>query len=392
MSLFICMKKFFVIIFVLLVLVGSGLFVYYYLMPKLAAYQVDKAEKALEEAQDQATQGVIEARRQAQTKQTEEVNPFDKDGKVHVLLLGLDKRVGQASGHCDVIQMINIDKTKETVNIMALPRGTYSPLPPGKGTTSTDYYVSNACGLGGLDYGIKQIEKILGQKADYIVVVGFSETLGILRTLNLPTTETLQWLRTRHVYAIGEPQRAHNHSTFLKQVMTKYIPKEKTKLDTPLQYIVYKIVQTDLTFDEAVVIGDALRAMDLEHNPDKITLSMRPSHPVQDIPYDPEHLNIKPGVDTQESIQKKLFDTIAQKKNDKEFIMWAFDNDLWLQVDDAQKRESTHFEFLEKYLKFIENAEKRKELIADYILEMEHRELPIWQEKGKQLLKKEVEA
>ncbi len=390
MYLLICMKKFFAIVLVLGILFGSGAFVYYYLLPTLAEYKADKAEKALLEAQEKATQSVIDARREAQTQHSQDVDLFDKEGKVRVLLLGLDKRVGQTSGHCDVIQMITIDKTKESVNIMALPRGTYSPLPPGKGTTSTDYYVSNACGLGGLEYGITQIEKILGVKADYLVVVGFSETLGILRTLKLPTTETLQWLRRRQVYAIGEPQRAHNHSTFLKELMVKYIPKDKTLFDTPLQYILYKTVQTDLSFDQAVTLGETLRSMKLSEHPDKITLSMRPSHPVQDIPYDPEHLNIKPGTDTVESIQKKLIESIEQKKNDKEFIMWAFDNDLWLQVEDEQKREAYHYEFLEKYLSYITEKEKRQELIADYILEMQNRSLTVWEEKGKQLLKKEL--
>ena len=383
------MKKVLTILCVVLLLVGLGAFAQRYIAQGISSYQAAEVERREIQKQEDATVAVIEARREAQVK-TQEVNPFNKDGQVNVLLLGLDKRVGQTSGHCDVIQMIHIDKNKQQVNITALPRGTYSPLPPGKGVTSTDYYVSNACGLGGLDYGITQIEKILGQKADYIVVVGFSETLGILRTLDLPTTETLQWLRQRQGYAVGEPQRAHNHSTFLKQVMTKYIPKEKSKIDTPLQYIMYKMVQTDLTFDEAEAIGDALRAMDLEKNTDRITLAMRPAHPVTDIPYNPEHLNLRPGKDTPESIQKQLLTSIEQKKNDKTFIVWGFENDLWLQVEDSEKREAVHYEFLVKYLEGVSDREKRKELIADYILEMEHREQSEWMEKGKQLLKKEI--
>jgi hypothetical protein len=46
--------------------------------------------------------------------------------------------------------------------------------------------------------------------------------LGILRNLKLPTTDTLRWLRHRQGYAIGEPQRAHNHSTFLKQLILRF--------------------------------------------------------------------------------------------------------------------------------------------------------------------------
>jgi len=384
------MKRVFTILGVVLLLGGLGAFAQHYIVQGFSSYQAAEAERLKTQKQEDATLALIEARREAQTHTSKTVDPFGADGQVNVLLIGLDKRVGQTNGHCDVIQMIHIDKNKEQVNITALPRGTYSPLPPGKGTTSTDYYVSNACGLAGLEYGITQIEKILGQKADYLVVVGFSETLGILRTLDLPTTETLQWLRRRQMYAIGEPQRAHNHSTFLKQVMTKYIPKEKSKLDTPLQYIVYKMVQTDLSFDEAEVIADTLRSFDLEKNPDRINLAMRPAYPVQDIPFDPEHLNIQLGKDTVESIQQQLLSAVEQKKNDKSFIVWAFENDLWLQVEDAQKREALHYDFLVRYLEGVSEKEKRQELIADYILEMEHRELPDWKEKGKALLKKEI--
>jgi len=383
------MKKVFLIILAFAVLGGLGFFAEHYIVQGISSYNQNQAERKEVLKQEDATVAVIEARREAQVKKTE-VNPFNKDGQVNVLLVGLDKRVGQTSGHCDVIQMIHIDKTKQIIKITALPRGTYSPLPPGKGTTSSDYYVSNACGLGGLEYGIKQIEKILGQKADYIVVVGFSETFGILRTLDLPTTETLQWLRQRQGYAVGEPQRAHNHSTFLKETLTKYIPKEKNKFDRPLQYIVYKMVQTDLSFDEAEAIADALRTMDLDKHPERIELAMRPAHPVKDIPFDPQHLNLRPGKDTKESIQKQLLTSIEQKKKDKSFITWAFENDLWLQVEDDQKREALHYEFLGKYLEGITEKEKRQELIADYILEMEHLEKPEWMINGKELLKKEL--
>ena len=315
---------------------------------------------------------------------------FHSDGTLRVLLVGLDKRVGQTKGHCDVIQMLTFDKNKGTVNITALPRGTYAPLPPGVAASSTDYYVSNSCGLVSLEYGVKQIEKILGQKADFLVVVGFSETLGILRSLNLPTTETLQWLRQRQGYAIGEPQRAHNHSTFIKSLLTKYIPKEKSQLDIPFKYLMYKTVQTDLSFEQALALEDALRSLQLDTHPEKVTLSMRPAYLVADIVYDPQHLTVRPGADTLESIQKKLFDSIDAQKEKKEFVIWAFENDLWLQVEDAQKREALHFEFLKKYIQTLETKEKRQEVLADYILEMQHREQGEWIEKGKTLLKNEL--
>lgn len=382
------MKKYIFLFFVLILLVGGGVWQYVH-SHSLSSGSVDSTQTVILKAQNEAVEKLLEARQNTRTAASTSTTPFDTEGKVRVLLIGLDKRVGQTVGHCDVIQLISIDQTKQDVTITALPRGTYSPLPPGKGATSTDYYVSNACGLGGLEYGIKQIEKILGQKTDYIVVVGFSETLGILRSLKLPTTETLQWLRRRQAYAIGEPQRARNHSTFIKQLMTKYIPKDKSIFDTAFRHIIYRRVQTDLSFAQAGIIADALGAMDLEANPDRIHLAMKPAHSVQDIPYDPEHLDVK-ATESKEEVQKKLLTTIEQKKDNKEFVSWAFDNDIWLQIEDEQKRESIHYDFLERILKEMGEKEKRQEFITDYILEMQYTGQNEWVKKGKSFLENEL--
>jgi len=329
-------------------------------------------------------------------------DPFGEDGKISVLFLGLDKRAGQTSGHCDAIQFITIDKNKQNIQITAVPRGTYSPLPPGTGKIPSDYYVSNACGLGGLEYGIEQIEKILGQKADYIVTVGFSEVLGILRNLKLPTTETLQWLRLRQGYAIGEPQRARDHSTFLKYLLTNYVPAEITKTDKVFHYLIYKMIQTDLTFSETEKVVAELSKMDLKNNPNKIQLYMRPAYAVQDIAYVPEEVGvyldkmlgaIKWSLSkddyadiTVEEKQAKVKELLAEKKDDPEFIAWAFENNFWLQIEDDADRLAIQYDFLKKYLQLEAAKDKQESIILDYILEMENRGETEWLAKGKKLL------
>ncbi|OIO19220.1 MAG: hypothetical protein AUJ23_02340 [Candidatus Magasanikbacteria bacterium CG1_02_32_51] len=349
---------------------------------------------------------IIKDRQLQEIKIDENVDPFGEDGIVRVLILGLDSRAGQTAGHCDVIQMLEINKNNNTVSITAVPRGTYSPLPFGKANTSTDYYISNACGLAGLDYGIDKIEKILGKKADYLAMVGFSETLGILRNLKLPTTETLQWLRQRQGYTIGEPQRARNHSTFIKGLLTKFLPVKKSKLDIPFHYILYKIVKTDLTFDESEKIVDVLITMDLANHPERISLFMRPSYNVQDIPYDPntagEYVNkmIEPikkylsnksysGV-TVEQIDQRILDTLAEKQNDPEFVKWAYDNQLWLQIEDDIIRMQQQYGIITKYLAGLDDEIKKQQIIADYILEMKYLGLDNWVSIGEDLLKTEI--
>jgi len=365
----------------------------------------EKAAQAIIDKQQEDIKEIISRRQLERTSVGDDEDPFGEDGIVRVLLIGLDSRAGQTAGHCDVIQMIEIDKNNNTVNITAVPRGTYSPLPLGKATTSTDYYVSNACGLAGLDYGINQIEKISGKKADYLVMVGFSETLGILRNLKLPTTETLQWLRQRQGYAIGEPQRARNHSTFIKQLLTKYLPDDHSKIDTAFHYILYKIIKTDLTFAESEKIVDALIDMDIKNNPEKISLSMRPSYNVQDIPYDPDTAGeyVKSMIDpvkgylkgtsytgiTTEEADQRIVDTIDKKISDDEFVLWAYENQLWLQIEDDIIREEKQYEIIWQYLNQV-SEEEQQLIVADYVLEMRYLGLEDWAVKGEDWIKAEI--
>lgn len=355
----------------------------YYASQRFSAYRAVKEEKDRQAAVIDSL--LLDRQANANTSSTD---PFGDDNIARILLVGIDSRAGQEYGHCDAIQLFEIDRAKEAVQITAVPRGTYSPLPPGTGTTSSDYYVSNSCALGGLDYGITNIERILGKQADYIVVVGFSETLGILRYVDLPTTKTLQWLRNRQGYAIGEPQRARNHSTFLKQLLVKMVPEDISKTDKALHYIVYTKVQSDLSFDQAEQLVAALVNMKIADHPEKITLAMKPAYSVQDIPYNPdtidEHLSNTIGRvegwlgadsfsgKSKEEIQTTLLETIEAQYNDLSFMTWAFENDLWLQIEDTEMRETIRWDMLTKYLETLDDTVTEEALLADYILEMQH--------------------
>ncbi|OGH88517.1 MAG: hypothetical protein A3J93_04615 [Candidatus Magasanikbacteria bacterium RIFOXYC2_FULL_42_28] len=368
-------------------------------------YKAQAAERKIIKTQNETIANIINSRRvEAPKEETDDL--FGEDKIARVLLIGLDNRIGQKNGHCDAIQLITLDKNTDTITITAVPRGTYSSLPPGMGVTSSDYYVSNSCGLGGLEYGIKQIEKILGVKADYLVTVNFSETLGILRLLRLPTTETLQWLRNRHGYTIGEPQRARNHSTFIKQMLVKFVSAKMSKIDAALQYIVFKVIKTDLSFAQAQKLLDAVAAMDISNHPEKIKLTMKPFFYVADIVYDPEHIteyldatlgpirhllskNSFTGL-SGESVQANLLAVIEKNKNNAEFTAWAWQNNLWLQIENDEMRLSVQYDLLNSHLQSLSDKKEREAVIADYILEMENRGELVWKEKARVNLAEEL--
>jgi anionic cell wall polymer biosynthesis LytR-Cps2A-Psr (LCP) family protein len=389
------MKKYF---FISLIIIAFSGFLIWFGRLQWENYVEIKASRA----RDQEIDRIIREHHERISANAAGDDLFQGKHSINILLIGLDQRAGQGPGHCDAIQMITIDRNKQSVAITAVPRGTYSPLPPGTGKLPSDYYVSNSCALGGLDYGIAQIEKILGVKADYLVTVGFSEALGVLRNLKLPTTETLQWLRQRHVYAIGEPQRAHDHSTFLKYLLLKYLPTKDSSGDKILHYIIYETVHTDLTFDEAEALVAELTKMDLVDHPDRVRLAMQPAFLVQDIPYVPEDLtkyldktlgNLDKiltkddyAAVTLEETQAKLLLVIDEKKTDVNFNNWAFENKIWLQIEDHDKRMATQHDLLVKYIDQLVSPENKQSFVLDYIVEMENRNEDYWLEEGRKLL------
>ena len=390
-------RSIFVILLVILLIFGGWLTLNFF-----GYNQANKELKAAQKEREQQIENLLDDRRAAITD-NEAADVFGKDGKVSILLIGLDSRLGETNGHCDALQYITIDKNNSSIDITAVPRGTYVPL-PGRGYKPTDYYVSNSCGLVSLEYGIEQMERILGQKTDYIAVVGFSSTVGILRSLDLPTTETIQWLRNRQTYAIGEPQRAHNHSTFLKEILLEYTGDEQSKLDSVWQFLAFKMIDTDLSFDQVKTLISTVGSLNLSNK--DISLHIRPYHDVTDIQYDPDNLakDLDPlqrvvpllseadySGETQAEYQARVLANIKEKLADDEFVDWAYDQFVWMQIDDNDTREFIHFDILKRYIEIIDDKEQTELLLADYINEMEGRELPEWAKKGRAFLEQFIE-
>ena len=391
------MKKKILVLVVILVIGISG----YVVARTVFDMKITKAQKEAEQLREKQVKDIIESRKNVSEESDED--PFGEDNILKVLLLGIDSRAGDTHGHCDAIQMIEFNRNYKTIKITAVPRGTYAPL-PGTGYKPSDYYVSNSCGIVGIEYGIEQIERILGEKADFIAMVGFSEAMGIFRSLDLPTIETMQWLRNRQSFAIGEPQRARNHSTFIKQMFLKLSADENTKWDMGWQYLIFRMVETDLSFSQARVIAGVLDDMNLENEAWRVTLAMRPAFEVAYIPYDEEHLDeqlkrlidpivhLLPEIDysgeSKEAIQKRLLNNINNGLDNAEFVEWAYDNQLWLQIEDDETRDKIHFEIIIKYIDNIDDLEIQEDVLAEFIIEMENRGLTMWVEEGEEYLEK----
>lgn len=361
-------------------------------------------EKVSQEVDNQeAVNSIIEniLSRRAENYQTGEVD-FGDEKQINILLLGLDSRKegDVETAHCDAIHMFTLDIDNWDIRITSVPRGTYSWIPNGP-YAATDYYLANACAFAGLDYGVSQIENIVGVKADYVATVGFSQTMGILRLFDLPATESLQWLRHRQSYQIGDPQRSHNQAVFIKDMIVNHLDKFRSIFGTPMQYLIYNLVDTDMDFATARTLLNGFMIAEIDKRPDDIVLQMKPWYATQDLHFDPENAEeqIQALIDfiapylskddlsgmTTDDMQTIIVDFINEILESDESLEDVVYHELWLQVEDDNVREDLQFKILEKYITEISYGDAI-DMISDYILEKETLGLSDWVQKGKDLL------
>ncbi|OGL83258.1 hypothetical protein A3B32_03715 [Candidatus Uhrbacteria bacterium RIFCSPLOWO2_01_FULL_53_9] len=237
---------------------------------------------------------------------------------LNILVVGIDKRYLAAKQHCDAIHMVHIDTVSETIEIVNVPRGTrvefkhpedWEPEPEllelaraqlaleadgDKDAEQTneeadgvfpdilsepedpvlarawniEQYVANICKYYDFETFVPHIERITGYKADYAVRVGFSEAQAFLRVLRFDPGETLQFLRHRKTYPLGDIQRSYNQAIFIKDVIVTRSD-QALRFPKPARAALFRLLQTDMPFqladallvwvNESAMSGDAAR-------------------------------------------------------------------------------------------------------------------------------------
>ncbi len=345
-----------------------------------------------------AVDAVIAARK-LEVVSAEDV-PFGDASTINVLVLGIDSRKEGKEQHCDAIHMVSINVVDWTVLVTSVPRGTYAYIPPGT-WKENEYYLANACAFAGLDYGVEQIERIVGVKADYVATVGFSQTLGILRAIDMPTTESLQWLRHRQSYAIGDPQRSQNQAVFMKDVALRLLD---GGIPDVLFHVLYSFVDTDMDYATAKTLFESLMVHGIVDRPDDIALDMKPYFDVKDIHFDPEHAEEQVAAlvaklqgrlsrfdlsnKTIDEIQADLVTYLEAELEEGDDVASIVDEELWLQVEDAGTRESLQYRCIELSARELHGSDRTAaiQLVADYILEKQTQGMLVWEQKGRSLL------
>lgn len=301
---------------------------------------------------------------------------------VNILLMGFDARHGDKNPRCDAVHMLSLKKEGRLI-ITTVPRGTVIPIPDVEGESA---YLGNTCHIMGVDYTIGKIEKITGYHPDYVVKVGFSELLGGARLLGLPSTPTLQYLRNRR-YGIGDYQRSYNQALFLKDMILKHL-EEFAGLPKPLQYLAFKMTDTNMSFEEGESILNQIITSGINKKPEKIQLVTKPQDFARRNEYhledklkeesnwknDPEYKTYQADITIYlNNLAAKGEALYSQKRflQAKRAIETPYAQQLWEQIEDKKTRFQIHFQLLKIYVSPLDDKKHAEDLITDFISETE---------------------
>lgn len=300
----------------------------------------------------------------------------------NILLLGLDGRRGDARPRCDAIHIFSFSSFSDNLTITSLPRGTRINIP---NVSSESAYLSNNCHISGIEDTIPEIEKISGIKIDAYVTAGFSEVLGLLRTVNLPTTSTLQYLRNRR-YGIGDYQRSHNQAVFLKDMLLAHF-EQIYNLPKNFRQFIYRSLDTNLSYETAEYLLELTARKKIYQHEENIILITKPERNkyVKELHIDIENnsgqdqLADKDYIDYQNDLKlylNNLIETSANfiKSGDKNkafnVLKTPFAQNIWWQIEDEKTRDDIHFDLFSVYLGSLEDQLTKERLVEEYIAEM----------------------
>lgn len=293
--------------------------------------------------------------------------------RINILILGLDGRRGQHDRRADAIHLMTLLPYQGKIRITSIPRGTMSEkIMEGK------EIIANTYSLDGRDGTIKAVEDYLEVHVDYYIVVGFSEAEALFDKLGYNGEKTLQVLRSRKAYGIGDPQRSHNQAFFIASEIVRNYPyfKQYPTLGRALLFVAHEIVETNMPFEVMVQVSDLYLANGLND----ITLLMKPENymsSLKDIKITPETIDAilneqKKNMEKNEEAQKDMEEMKEKQeeeapmsqylsgiitynkrflgKEDRKLISRTglhYEQKLWYQVKDKRLSEKLHFQFME---------------------------------------------
>ncbi len=303
-----------------------------------------------------------------------------------ILFLGLDGRKGDQKPRCDAIHLITFSPPEDKIIITSVPRGIHVDL---ENVATPSAYLGNSCHIKGIDFAVAEITRITNITPDHTILVNFSQALGVLRLLGMPTTPTLQFLRDRQSYYWGDNQRSHNQALFIKDVIINHTH-QVASLPLIVKQLAFKMVDTDnLDFETGMLILNWVVKNDFPQSPDKIELVIKPqpTYKINDVHFEQSNFATESAWQNDQKFQayqqdlekylKNLADqgekylASGQKESALKLLNTPFSQQFWLQIEDEGLRNQIHFDLLKVYVLSYGDENEAKTLLNNFIKEME---------------------
>jgi len=110
----------------------------------------------------------------------------------------------------------------------------------------------------------------------YYVEFGFSQAMGILRLFGYNSTETLQVLRSRKSFAIGDYQRVYNQAQFVRQLILKHFDLLNGTMKPVFINGILALVRTNMSYEIVSNIFDKIEEKGIHKNPENISIKIKP--------------------------------------------------------------------------------------------------------------------
>ncbi len=201
---------------------------------------------------------------------------FAGQTRINIALIGLDGRMGATTGHADANHILSIMPDIGKIQIISIPRDTYVDC--GYDDTThlnklTVYYM--AAGRQSYLQKLAEIAKL--PSIPYYIEFGFSQAMGMMSLFGYKSTETLQVLRSRKSFAIGDYQRVYNQAQFVKQLMVRHYNTLTGTFQPVFINGILVMVKTNMKNSEITNIFSNLEQNNFTASPENISIKIRPS-------------------------------------------------------------------------------------------------------------------
>lgn len=207
--------------------------------------------------------------------------PFIGGRLINILIIGIDSRLSARDARADALHLVTVNPDSAVVEIMSIPRDTYSDL--GHPDTTTFNIIANAKTSDNKRLMRKVAEIAKRGPIRYYAEVGFSQAMGIMEILGYrDPVKTLQFLRTRRTLPGGDIQRTHNQAVFMRQNLISRFPLLTGATGDMITTAALNFLTTNLTRDFCLGLIYTLQERGFpKHREDAVRLRMPPGNNIR---------------------------------------------------------------------------------------------------------------